>query len=168
MGLCFCFVLETVFIIQDFFFTAEQYLHTDESFTASHPTPSVRKLGMHREWGGDTARTADPKWPKGAFHTIWHQAQHIKRWKKKEEGDTFGVIVFAFPNHCYTWWRHFPGDRWTPACVWEVVKEFLVFFHVQLLHSPLNSLYLNILLLFWSLPISLWVRGLWSLVAGWD
>lgn len=42
--------------------------------------------GDDQKLGGDTARTADPRWPKG--HSIWCHAQHIKLNKhegKKEE-----------------------------------------------------------------------------------
>ena len=31
-----------------------------KAFSASHPTPPVRSLGVHKKLGGDTAGTADP------------------------------------------------------------------------------------------------------------
>ena len=35
-----------------------------KDFSASHAQPA-RKLEGHKELGGDTARAADPNWPKG-------------------------------------------------------------------------------------------------------
>jgi len=50
---------------------AEQCLHSVKAFLFS---PLwfllVRSLGMCRKLGGDTARTADPNWPKG--YSITH------------------------------------------------------------------------------------------------
>ena len=42
---------------------AEQCLYQVKDFSASHAQPA-RRLEGHRELGGDTARTADPNWPK--------------------------------------------------------------------------------------------------------
>lgn len=53
---------------------AEQHLHKAKDFSASHADLSVRSLGVHQELGGDTARTADPKWTKVISHTIWRHA----------------------------------------------------------------------------------------------
>ena len=36
-----------------------------KAFSASHTIPPVRRLGVHKKLGGDTAGTADPNWPKG-------------------------------------------------------------------------------------------------------
>ena len=63
MGLCFGFVLKTVLILiiqGDVFVTTEQCLHSIKPFPASHPTPPVSNLGVHKNLGGDTAGTADP------------------------------------------------------------------------------------------------------------
>ena len=51
MGLCFGFVLETVLITQYVFIRAEQHLHRVKAFSASHTTPPVRRLGVHKEVG---------------------------------------------------------------------------------------------------------------------
>ena len=60
MGLQFGFMLKTVLITQGCFSYAEQSLHRVKAFSASHPTPPARRLGVHKELGGDTAGTADP------------------------------------------------------------------------------------------------------------
>ncbi|XP_051646947.1 uncharacterized protein LOC127472551 [Manacus candei] len=54
------FVLETVLITQGCVITAKQCLHRAKAFSAPHPTSAVSGLGVHKELGGDTARTADP------------------------------------------------------------------------------------------------------------
>jgi len=36
-----------------------------KDFSASHTALPVRRLGVHGKLGGDTARSADPNWPKG-------------------------------------------------------------------------------------------------------
>jgi len=43
----------------DVFIIAEHCLHKCKAFSASHTTPSVSRLGMHKKLGGDTAGTAD-------------------------------------------------------------------------------------------------------------
>lgn len=56
-GLCFGFVLETVVIIQRcivYFWSAQSPAPLCSSLTA-------RSLGMHKEWGGDTAGIAEPQ-----------------------------------------------------------------------------------------------------------
>jgi len=42
------------------FVLAEQCLHRVNPFSASHTTSPARRLGVHENLGGDTARTADP------------------------------------------------------------------------------------------------------------
>ena len=44
---------------------AEQCSHRAKAFPVSRAAPPERRLGVHKEPGGDTARTADPSWPKG-------------------------------------------------------------------------------------------------------
>jgi len=63
MVLHFGFVAKTVLIIQgclDVLAIAEQYLHSISAFPVSHTAPPARRLGVHKELRGDTARTADP------------------------------------------------------------------------------------------------------------
>ena len=43
---------------------AQQCLDQVKDFSAS-PAQPARRLEGHKELGGDTARTVDPKWPKG-------------------------------------------------------------------------------------------------------
>lgn len=40
---------------------AEQHLHRDKAFFVSHTASPVRRLGLHKKLGGNTAGTADPK-----------------------------------------------------------------------------------------------------------
>lgn len=45
----FGFVTKTILITKDVFITAEKHLHSDKSFSASHPTPPPSGLGVHKE-----------------------------------------------------------------------------------------------------------------------
>ena len=51
---------ERFLLYRDVFVVAEQCLHRAKGFAASHTTPPVSRLGVHKELGGDTAGTADP------------------------------------------------------------------------------------------------------------
>lgn len=53
-----------------FLLVIEQCLHRAKDFPASLAALPERRLGIHKNLGGDTARTADPGWPK-RFHTTW-------------------------------------------------------------------------------------------------
>lgn len=109
-----------------------------KAFSASHPTPP-RRLGVHKELGGDTAGTAAPNWPKGycrPYETVW----------KRRKGETFGVMTIVFPSHCYTWWALLSWrtglDAPSPG---ETENEFLILVCLctWLLLSPLHCLYLK-------------------------
>ena len=52
IGLCFGFVLETQLIIQGCLVTAQQGLHRVKAFSASHPTPPVSRVGVHKKLEG--------------------------------------------------------------------------------------------------------------------
>ena len=90
------------------------------AFSASPTAPPARRPGVHRGLGGDTARTADPSWPKG--HPMPYDAVLSNNsWGEEEEGGTFRVTSSAFPSHHYVWWssafletaEHLPADgRW--------------------------------------------------------
>lgn len=64
---------------------------------------TVRKLEVHRNLGGDTAKAAVPNWTKEmsvlGLYTIWWGSE-IKAGRKKKEG----VMAFVFPSNHYTWW----------------------------------------------------------------
>ena len=47
------------------FAIAEQCSHSVQVFSASHAAPPASGLGVHKNLGGDTARTADRSWPNG-------------------------------------------------------------------------------------------------------
>lgn len=49
---------------RDFSVAAEQSLHRLKAFSAPHLTPLVRRLGVHKELGRDTGRTAAPTDPR--------------------------------------------------------------------------------------------------------
>ena len=94
---------------------AEQCLHSVKGFSAPHPAPPASRLGVHKKLGGDTAGTADPKWPKG-YPTSYDAA--IKA-AEKEKGGMFRVMVFVFPSpNRHMWWspaflemaEHLPAD----------------------------------------------------------
>lgn len=50
---------------RDVFITAEQGLHSTKASSGPPSTSSVRRLGVHKEFGQDTARTGDPSSPSG-------------------------------------------------------------------------------------------------------
>jgi len=54
IGLCFGFVVKTVWIV-----CAEQCLHRVKAFSASLTTPPTSRLGMHKTLEEETAGTAD-------------------------------------------------------------------------------------------------------------
>lgn len=64
-----------------------EFMHSDKAFLAPHTMPPARRLGVHKELGGNTARRADPHRIKGMFHTIWYHTQH-KKLRMKEKGRT--------------------------------------------------------------------------------
>jgi len=70
---------------------------------------------MHKTFGGDTAGTADPNWPKG-YPTPYDFMLSVESWgrNKKGGGGTFGVMPFAFPSNCPV--------RWSPASL-EVAEH---------------------------------------------
>lgn len=68
------------------------------------PIPLFRRLGVHRNLGGNAARKADPKWLKGMSYIIWCHGPHIK-WGKRRKVWVFGGMVFVCPSHHYTWWH---------------------------------------------------------------
>jgi len=78
--------------------TAEQCLENGKAFSASRPTPPASRLGVHKKLGGDTARIADPTDRRDlSCHMMLCLAR--KAGGKEEEEDTFGVMVFIFPNN---------------------------------------------------------------------
>jgi len=78
-------------------------------------------------WGGNTARTADPNWPKGILHTIWHHAQCIS-WVSWSEGS----------DSCLeTGWVLFVRQRAVALCITCFVPIISSFAFL------LNCLYLN-------------------------
>lgn len=71
------------------------------SFPFCPSCPSSKLAGSgYRVWIGPS----QDSWPQvttGIFHTTWCSA--IKAQVKEEPGRTFTVIIFVFPNNCYTW-----------------------------------------------------------------
>jgi len=98
---------------RDLVVTAEQCLYGVKAFSASHSTPLVSRLGLHKKLTGDTAGTDDPSWPKG-YSMAYDVMLTLKREGKKKE--PLWVVEPCFP-----------GDGWTPACRGEAVNEFLIF-----------------------------------------
>jgi len=90
MEICFGFVMKAVLVRQGCFSYAEQGLHSAKACSAPHPAPPASGLGMHGRLGGDTARAADPSWPKG--YTT-----------------PYGVIL---SNYCWRRRRRKRGDIW--------------------------------------------------------
>lgn len=85
----YCAVLWIIFFFNEncdnkpmFSVVAELCTDRAKDFSASHAATPVRRLGRHKKLGEDTARTADPKWPKG--YPIPHgTVLSNKCWSKK-------------------------------------------------------------------------------------
>jgi len=53
--------MKRVLLTQDVLVSAEQKcLHSVNTSSASHVSPPASRLGVHKNLGGNTARTADP------------------------------------------------------------------------------------------------------------
>lgn len=70
-------------------------------FCYSHH-PTSKQAVVHYKLRGDTAETADPKWPKG-YSRPQDMMLSIQSWEE-EQGQTYGVRVFVSPSHCCMWW----------------------------------------------------------------
>jgi len=138
-----------------------------QGFLASHTGLACQ---VHGKLGGDTARTADPKWPRGLFHTIRRHAQYVS-WGSWPGGSSscwgtgcvsfIGWWVIALVHHLF--------------CVYVIITIIIVItffcFPIKLsLFQPTSFYFFPILV-----PI-LW-RGeegacewaaVWYEVAGWD
>ena len=78
MGLCFGFVLKTVFIIQGCFSYCWAVLTQSQGLFCSSPHPTSEEAGGAQEVGRGHSRDSWPQLTKGIFHTVWRHAQHIK------------------------------------------------------------------------------------------
>ena len=92
--LFFEFVQKPVLIIQGCVWYCWAVLTQSQGlFCLSHHPPASR-LRVHKKLGGDTARTAEPNWPKG-YSTPYDVMLSIYSWQKKKEG----VMAFVFPSN---------------------------------------------------------------------
>lgn len=85
MGLCFGYVMETMLIAQGRFCCSCAVLAT-ESRHLLPLNPPVRRLGVHKKLGRDTAGVADPNTPKGYSRPLNHFAQNKKLGKEVKVG----------------------------------------------------------------------------------
>lgn len=102
---------------RDAFSTALQFLQHHQSLFCSSPPASG--LGVHKNWGWDTAGTPDPNQRDIPPHM--GSCSACKPEGRRKVG-TFGMMVFVFPNNCYKWWgpapistaEHLPahGKQW--------------------------------------------------------
>ena len=75
---CFGFRMRTVLIThQCFLAVAEQCLYRAKDFSVSCAALPARRLGVHKELGGDRTRTSDPGWPREVPHHV------VLRWTIK-------------------------------------------------------------------------------------
>ena len=127
-GLCFGFVLKTVLITQRCFHHCWA-----KAFSASHPTPPARRLGVHKKLGRDTAGTADPTWPKGYSIPYGSCSVYKAGGRRRKGGGIFGVMVFIFPSNLMcdgaplSW-------RWLNTCLPMGSREWIPCFAL-LVHS---------------------------------
>ena len=78
MGLCFGFVLKTVFMIQGCFSYCWAALTQSQGLFCFSHHPTSEEAGGAQEAGRGHSRDSWPQLTKGIFHTISHHAQHRK------------------------------------------------------------------------------------------
>lgn len=98
-------VAETMLLIHHHFGYCWRELAQHQGFFSFQVYPSCpsSKLagGGYRVWRGP----GQERWPhmtKGTVHITWCSA--AKAQGKEVQGRTFMIMVFVFPNNCYTWW----------------------------------------------------------------
>jgi len=89
---CFGFATKTVPITHQ---CAQLHLHNVKDFSVSHSAPPVSRIAVHKEFGVDTARTADRNRPKG-YPTVYHVLLSNKSWGKKEESGCSEFCLLSF------------------------------------------------------------------------
>ena len=86
---------------QKFLVVAKQCLHKAKDFSTSCAALLERRLRVHTELGGDTARAADSEWLKGCPIPCGFVLNN-KSWAKEEGREVmFGVMAFVFPRNHY-------------------------------------------------------------------
>ena len=122
-----------------------------QGFSVSHAALPAHRLRVHKKSGGDTAGAVpdqagtDPNWPK-AYSVPYSTVLSNKSWDKEGgRGDIQSYGIWLPKSQLGMAEPCFPGIGWTPACPWEVVKEFLLLpcLHIELLLYLLNCLYLK-------------------------
>lgn len=82
-------------------------------FSASHT--AREELGVHKDPGGGTARTADSDWPEGYLIPYGIMLSNDTAVKKEELG-TFVVMTFVFLRNHYAWWT-LHSWKWLNTCL---------------------------------------------------
>lgn len=113
---------------------------------------------------GDTARTVDPKWPKGCSipHGI---VPSIQKWGRRSKWEMFWVTVFVFPSHHYAWWspgllgkaEHLPahGKDWVNSLLHFACVHSFCFTYLTAFIPAMSFLTFTLMILFF---ILLWER----------
>lgn len=100
------------------FVPSEQCLHSTKASSFSHSAHPASGLGVCKELGGGTVRTADPKWRwDSPCHRVLCAA--VKAEERRRKQGLFGVMAFALPSNHYVRWSpdfqeaagHLPADR---------------------------------------------------------
>lgn len=143
MRLSLGFALRTVLITQECFVTPEQCSHTVKTFSASHPSPPVNSLRVHKGMGGNTGRKLTPIYPKDIPYHMELFLAFRAAWRRKRR------------MLCLDWW-HLPPqvtvthDGALLCRVWLnnsplIRSSFIVLLWLcaQLLLCIINCLYLN-------------------------
>ena len=104
----------------------EQYLWNVKAFSASHTSPPVNWLGMHRKlW--DTAWTADPSWPKGCPRPYGIVLRN-KSWEKREEGGECSELSCLSSKVTMTSGEALLFCRWLNVCLQHANSEWIPYF----------------------------------------
>lgn len=137
VGLSFGFVLEPILITQECFSYSWAGFTQGKAFSAPQSTPPARRLRMHKELGGDTAKAGYHSWQKG-YPRLFGITGRDKG--SRSDGTCLSKSLLCLIGPCI------PGHVWTPASPWEVVNQFLASlclcaqFFLYLLNQPyLNS-----------------------------
>ena len=106
--LCFVLVARKMLLTHQCLGCCWAVLAQQQGCLSNIPPHSPSRLGVGKILGGDTARTADPNWPKGP--SIPYDVCSAMKAKRKEEGwGAFVSTTLVFRSNRYAYWS--PASR---------------------------------------------------------
>jgi len=74
-------------------------LHSVKAISVSHAAPPLSRVEVHKELGGDTARTADPNDQRDNPILQPYYVMLSNKAGGTKEGSTFRIMAFVFPGN---------------------------------------------------------------------